>query len=559
MYITKVRIKNFKRFSDWFELELTPNVNIIVGVNEIGKSTIIEAINLALTGFYQGKYVRNDINQYLFNKVEVNKYLQSVKEGTPTEPPSVEIEIFFDDCLSMKGNHNSQTVEASGLYYKICFDESYRTEYNSLLEFHEMTTLPIEYYHVVWRSFHRDDITARSIPYKSSFIDTSTQYQTASDMYVSHIVRNKLDEKDKINITQSYRKAQQTFMSDDAIIEINSKLADLAQIDGQDISLSVDLSSKRAWEDSLTAYMNEIPFHFMGKGEQCIVKTKLALIKKTSIPEGIVLLEEPENHLSFGKLNELVNTINNRIEGKQLLVSTHSSFVLNKLGLSSLILLSKDNYCKLTDLSSDTISYFEKLAGYDTLRLLLCKHTIMVEGDSDELVIQRAYKDQYGKFPIEDGVDVLCVRGLAFLRFLEIAKRLNLSVAVATDNDGDVEAIKKKYKNYLGNNAVSNIKICFDESVDTKESLGCIAESDPLPDNFNYNTLEPKMLKANSIEIFMRVFGEEYNTPTKLLRHLHSHKGESALALLKTTESISYPQYILDAISHVGQLISKDK
>ena len=123
-----------------------------------------------------------------------------------------------------------------------------------------MTTLPIEYYHVVWRSFHRDDITARSIPYKSSFIDTSTQYQTASDMYVSHIVRNKLDEKDKINITQSYRKAQQTFMSDDAIIGINSKLADLAQIDGQDISLSVDLSSKRAWEDSLTAYMNEIPF-----------------------------------------------------------------------------------------------------------------------------------------------------------------------------------------------------------------------------------------------------------------------------------------------------------
>ncbi|MBO5627795.1 MAG: AAA family ATPase [Aeriscardovia sp.] len=34
MYITKIRVKNFKRFSDWFELELTPNVNIIVGVNE---------------------------------------------------------------------------------------------------------------------------------------------------------------------------------------------------------------------------------------------------------------------------------------------------------------------------------------------------------------------------------------------------------------------------------------------------------------------------------------------------------------------------------------------
>ena len=552
MYITKIRIKNFKRFSNWFQLELLPSVNIIVGDNEIGKSTIIEAIKLALTGFYHGKYVRNDINQYLFNRAEVSKYLQSIKEGHPIEPPSVEIELFFDDCPSMKGNHNSQTVEASGLYYKICFDESYRAEYNSLLELQEMTTLPVEYYHVVWRSFHRDDITARSIPYKSSLIDTSTQYQTASDMYVSHIVRNKLDEKDKVNVTQSYRKAQQTFMTDDAIIGINSKLSDMAQIDGQNISLSVDLSSKRAWEDSLTAYMNDIPFHFMGKGAQCIVKTKLALIKKANVPEGIVLLEEPENHLSFGKLNELVNTINNRIEGKQLLVSTHSSFVINKLGLSSLILLSSDKYCRLTDLSPDTISYFERLAGYDALRLLLCKRTIMVEGDSDELVIQSAYKYKYGKFPIEDGVDVLCVRGLAFLRFLEIAQKLNLVVAVATDNDGNIEALKKKYESFLGDKAVSNIKICYDETIDTKESLGCIDESDPLPDNFNYNTLEPKMLKANSVDIFMRIFGEEYNTPTKLLRHLHSHKGESALTLLKTKEPISYPQYILDAISHMG-------
>jgi putative ATP-dependent endonuclease of OLD family len=60
MHITKIRIKNFKRFSGWFELDLSPTINIMVGVNEIGKSTILEAINLALTGFYQGKYVRNE-------------------------------------------------------------------------------------------------------------------------------------------------------------------------------------------------------------------------------------------------------------------------------------------------------------------------------------------------------------------------------------------------------------------------------------------------------------------------------------------------------------------
>lgn len=550
MYITKIRIKNFKRYSDWFQLDLESGINIIVGVNEIGKSTILEAVNLALTGFYQGRYVRNDICQYLFNKAAVDKYLLSIKNGSPIEPPSVEIELYFDDFPAMKGVHNSQTVEACGLFYKICFDESYRTEYDSLLEFQDLTTLPVEYYHVVWRSFHRDDITSRSIPYKSALIDTSTQYQTASDMYVSHIVRNKLDEKDKINITQSYRKAQQVFMQDEAVIGINSKLADMAQIDGHDISLSVDLSSKRAWEDSLTAYLHNIPFHFIGKGEQCIIKTKLALAKKTNTLDGIVLLEEPENHLSFSKLNELISTIKRQSEGKQLLVSTHSSFVLNKLGLSSLILLSDNNSCKLTDLSPETVSYFEKLAGYDTLRMLLCKRTILVEGDSDELVVQRAYKDLYEKLPIEDGVDVLCVRGLAFLRFLEIAKALKLTVSVVTDNDGDVDALRIKYHDYLNENSTDGIKICFDETLDTKETLGCVDTDNPLPDNFNYNTLEPKLFKANGLDVFKRIFGEKYNTATKMLRYLHANKSESALLLLETSEKVTYPQYILDAINH---------
>lgn len=556
MYITKIRIHNFKRYYGWFDLELRDGINIIVGKNEVGKSTIIEAVNLALTGFYQGRYVRNDISQYIFNKKAVDEYLDSIKTDSPLEPPSATIELYFNECPEMKGNHNSLLTENAGLYFKICFDDTYREEYNSLLRLKDMTTLPVEYYHVVWRSFHRIDMTSRMIPYKAALIDSSAQYQTASDMYVSHIIKNKLDDLDKVYVTQSYRKAQQSFMSAESIQGINRKLAEMAKIDGQEISLSVDLSSRKSWEDSLIAYMDKIPFHYIGKGGQCVIKTKLALAQKANVPEGIVLLEEPENHLSFGKLNELVKMISEQIEGRQLLVSTHSSFVLNKLGLSSLVLLSESGSCRLDDLSSDTNNYFSKLAGYDTLRLLLCKRTILVEGDSDELVMQRAYKDKYGKLPIEDGVDVLCVRGLAFLRFLEIAKKLNLTVAVATDNDGNLNALKEKYEEYLGENSVSNIKICFDEIIDTSETIGSIDSDKPLDKDFNYNTLEPKMLKANSMTLFRNIFGDKYDTVTKMLRHLHATKSESGLLFFKTPETLSYPQYIIDAITHGQEVVS---
>lgn len=55
-------------------------MNIIVGDNEAGKSTIIEAINLALTGILNGRSIWNELTEYIFNKNVVNRYLASLKE-----------------------------------------------------------------------------------------------------------------------------------------------------------------------------------------------------------------------------------------------------------------------------------------------------------------------------------------------------------------------------------------------------------------------------------------------------------------------------------------------
>lgn len=55
MYIDKIKIVNFKSFEGEFELKLNKDLNIIVGDNEAGKSTILEAINLVLSGLVGGK------------------------------------------------------------------------------------------------------------------------------------------------------------------------------------------------------------------------------------------------------------------------------------------------------------------------------------------------------------------------------------------------------------------------------------------------------------------------------------------------------------------------
>ena len=220
-------------------------------------------------------------------------------------------------------------------------------------------------------------------------------------------------------------------------------------------------------------------------------------------------------------------------------MTTHSSFVANKLGLSNLILLNDRNTLRLSALGVDTQAFFKKIAGYDTLRLILCKKAILVEGDSDELVVQKAYLKKHQKLPIFDGVDIISV-GTSFLRFLEIAKPLKKRVAVVTDNDGDVEAVTKKYKDYL-EPKVEGIDICFDTEVDRGELV--INDS-----KYNYNTLEPKLLKINNLKLLNDIFKTKYESEDELRKFMKSNKTECALALFDTSVDFKFPNYVENSI-----------
>ncbi|MCL2246738.1 MAG: AAA family ATPase [Lentimicrobiaceae bacterium] len=543
MHIEKVHIENFKIFKGSFDLTLNEGANILVGNNEAGKSTIIEAIHLALTGLYNGRYLRNELSQYIFNYGAVKEYIESLGTEEALPPPHVLIEVWIsgDDVdEAFFGNGNSQRSNARGFSLKIEFDQDFNEEYAKLVEIGDIKTLPIEYYKISWTSFARDEsITPKTIPIKSALIDSaSNKLQNGSDIYISRIVKDFLNSEETVKISQAHRQMKDTFIGNSAISEINEKIKNASQISDKKVELSVELSSKNAWENSLITYIEDIPFHNIGKGEQCLVKTKLALGHKKAKTANIILLEEPENHLSHTKLNQLIKDIVQDNSEKQILISTHSSFVANKLGLENLILLNNGETVRLTDLSPDTFRFFEKLSGYDTLRLILCKKAILVEGDSDELVVQKAYMvNNEGKLPIEDGIDVISV-GTSFLRFLEIAEKIQKRVAVVTDTDGNIEALKKKYEDYLGENEKDSIKICFDEDIDT----GSL-------EKFNYNTLEPKFFKTNSRNKMNTIFGKSYDTDEALLMYMRSNKTECALKIFDTSETLCFPQYILDAIS----------
>ena len=537
MRIEKINIENYMCFEGLFSSTFNEGVNIIVGDNEAGKSTILEAINLALTGVLHGRYLKNELSQYLFNYNVVNAYLEGLKKGDNPVLPFITIEVYFsgDDLPLFEGNGNSEKSKACGLQFKIEFDSSYQAEYEVLLaEGDEITTIPIEYYKVTWKSFARDSVTARTIPVKSVLIDsTSSKYQNGSDIYISRIIRNDLEDSERVKLSQAYRKMKDTFIGDVSVQAINDKISGKANITDKNLSVSVDLSTQNSWETTLMTYLDNVPFHQIGKGEQCVIKTNLALGHERSQEANVVLLEEPENHLSHTKLNQLIKTISESCDGKQVIISTHSSYVANKLGLENLVFLNDQKVARLSDLPSDTFSFFKKLPGYQTLRMLLCRKAVLVEGDSDELVFQRAYMDKHdGRLPIEDGIDVISVK-LTFKRFLDIAIRINQQVAVITDNDRDYATkITKKYKDYVGFG-------CVNIFADNRENL---------------NTLEPQFADANStgLDDLCEVIGvdkDKYNTVDLISAYMMSNKTDWSLKVFESDDSVKYPAYIEKAVA----------
>lgn len=533
MKIDKIYIQNFKGIES-FNFDLNSELNILVGNNETGKSTILEAIFLCLTGVYGGKKIQNDLSPFVFNKKSYDSYLNLITKGVTPDIPRMIIELYLhpeDDVARLQGTNNTKGENVPGVKIEIEFNSEFTEEYlNYIAEPENIKTIPTEYFQVNWFSFANHPLTRRSVPVNATLIDTTTiRLQYGTDYYLNRIINDQLTPKERTELSIEYRKLKESFAEQESIQAINQRLAEnRGAISEKDMKVSIDISTKSNWEASLTPYLDEIPFEYIGKGDQSISKMLLAIERQGEFSD-IILIEEPENHLSYSNMSKLITKIKEKCKGKQIIVTTHSTFVANKLGLENLVLLGAGhNVTKLDSLPEDTQGYFKKLPGYDTLRFILSKKAILVEGPSDELFVQKAYQKQNDyKLPIDNGIDVISVRGLSFKRFLQIAQIIKNDVVVVTDNDSNFqEKVENKYKEFEND---ENIIICADNDND-------------------YPSLESQIIKINDLDKLNTILDRADESKDNILNFMKKNKTESALKFFETNEDFNIPEYISDAI-----------
>ena len=80
MHVKALKLVNFKRFRNEY-LEFNDDVNILVGDNNAGKSSILEALEIVLNYNYRGRQFGAEFSPDLFNKAAVAEFLASDKKA----------------------------------------------------------------------------------------------------------------------------------------------------------------------------------------------------------------------------------------------------------------------------------------------------------------------------------------------------------------------------------------------------------------------------------------------------------------------------------------------
>lgn len=517
--ITKIKLFNYRRFENY---TVIPNerVNILVGDNEVGKSSIVEAIDLVSSG--NVRRVESIGLERLINIDAVKQF--NLGQRTFEKLPVLKVELYlsgenFD--FTMCGKNNTDKKDCNGIRLVCEPNPDYRTEIANVLS-SESSYFPYDYYMIRFSTFADEGYTGYKKKIRSILIDSSamnSEYATSDFVRRMYMRYTEQNVKERANHKNSYRQMRKNFQTD-SLKNLNERLPT-----EKHYAFGLKSGFIMGLESELMLYENEIGIDSKGTGKQSFIKTDFAL-ERSGDNVDVILIEEPENHLSPVNLRKLIQRISDTQSG-QLFITTHNSLISTRLELNNLLIMHINNTDKpimLKDLNEETAKYFMKCPPANIIEFALAKKSILVEGPSEYMLMKKFYETcAEGCSPESEDVHIIDVRGLSFKRYIDIANLTGCKVAVITDNDSDHNKhCIEKYRDYVSKD---NVNIFFDA------------------DDKKY-TFEVVLYNDNS-----ELCDEKFDSSA--LEYMLKNKTEAAYTLLSKEDPIVVPNYIKRGIEWI--------
>lgn len=424
-YIKSLSIKGYKKFED-FKIDFQPGLNVLVGENSIGKSTILEAINIALNQYY---FSNNQFGEQQSFNLSMQQRFFNHPNFNDLPKISIEVELALPCDTKTQFFAGVKDDEVSfGVKFEYKPDMNFEDELRKF-DFEKNHILPLEYYHATWTTFSERTYKRFLNPLKMITVDSSANMYDIYGNYARSIFQNKFNDGDKRKLLLEFKNSMRSFLNRN---DLNF---------GNQYEFSVD--EKKASLEQLLEIRNEgISLRNRGKGEENLIKTELALQKQTNL--NVVMIEEPENHLSYSNTRkQLKKILEEEHNVDQLIVTTHESMILNQLNIKRAIWITEEHQgYTLSSLSDEDAAFFAKSDNFDILSFILGERIILVEGNSEFIFLPKMLECNNREMD-KQGISIIAMRGIYYKHFRQLAKILKKRTLVITDNDGE----RKKLNN----------------------------------------------------------------------------------------------------------------
>ncbi|NVM56292.1 MAG: AAA family ATPase [Candidatus Helarchaeota archaeon] len=470
MKIARISIENFRSIK---KLEYQPDdINLIIGGNNSGKTTIFKALDFCLNPYIP--WYRESFSEFDFHKRETDTpiVIELILEIGAVEK---DIASYFDEHL--------EVMDPKGRFLPYeDFEEAFKDNNKLVLRIKlecDSTFTPTIFYPkpesnkktvsrdekerigFLYIPSNRDPLRELAFYRNSMFSKLLGKHNLSSS--ITQMVERMKESQPILNENPEFKRSFEQLRSEIAklkFIEDNVKAMRLnvLNLSEQKVLQSLNLVLRGVDTDT------EIPIEMQGSGMQdaVLISTIFRIISEDKSQNLILAFEEPEHNLEPYYQRLIARRLQNPDSKRfQLFVCSHSPDIITAFDLGSvnIVLPGADEHSIISiekRCSHEELKFFERYERNQLLQAFFAKHILLVEGPSERGGLPVFFRALEGKTLRWDDEDVLFegleALGFEFIdcgghghirRYANFFRRLESSVISIVDNDKSEKELER--------------------------------------------------------------------------------------------------------------------
>ena len=339
MYLEKVHLKNYKAIEK-LEMNLKPGINLLIGDNGVGKTTVLEGIAVALGGLFvnvTGVSTKNIVKEDV--RMIVNPVGDSSTALTYCEPISVGCSL--KNCDGNDFSWNRVKEELSSTHTKI--DDKDVCTWMKKITNQADSILPLISFQSaarVWRVRRGDfgtELQKKLDDRRCGYIgclDSSMDVKSIQQWCMKQEVM--VVNKGKVREYETFKRIISIFMKEISELETTPKVyysSQFGELTYKDNREDMAISKLSAGYQSLLWMIMDLAYRV------CLLNPELSDLSQI---KGIVLIDEIDMHLHPKWQWNIIKALHTTFENVQFIIATHSPIVISSAKEANLVLLDEN-------------------------------------------------------------------------------------------------------------------------------------------------------------------------------------------------------------------------